>query len=155
MSFNKVLSIDPGGLKLNLAAKFKAQHKTEVKHESEPKQKHGTEEKHTAEPEHQTEVKHEPEKNKHDDKDVKDKVVSEHEGDNSEKEEEVSWVFIISSIVIGNLLLAGIFGGGYIFMKRRKEKLIKDSEDEIGKDIVEKETTSKKDNSPEKEEKEK
>jgi len=143
MSFNKVLSVHGGIQKLDLAARFKAQHKTEVKHESEPKLKHGTEEK------------HEPEKNKHNDKDVKDKVVSEHEGENSEKEEELSWVFIISSIVIGNLLLAGIFGGGYIFMKRRKEKLIKNSEEEIGKDIIEKETTSKKDSPPEKEEKEK
>lgn len=147
MNFDKVLSVKSGMQKLDLAAKFEAQHKTEKKHEPE--------EKHSAVTKQQKEVKHEPEKNKHGDENVKDKAQSEHEDENSEKETEISWFFIISSIVIGNLLLAGIFGGGYIFMKRRKEKLIKDSEEEIGEDIIEKETTSKKDSSPEKEEKEK
>ena len=159
MNFDKLLSVKSGMQKLDLAAKFEAQHKTEKKHEPEEKHtadpKQQKEVKHTADPKQQKEVKHEPEKNKHGDEDVKDKVSSEHEDENSEKEEEISWVFIISSIVIGNLLLAGIFGGGYIFMKRRKEKLIKDSEEEIGEDIIEKETTSKKNSPPEKEEKEK
>ncbi len=143
MNFDKILSVKSGIQKLDLAAKFEAQHKAEVKHKSEPKQKPGTEEKHSAE----------PEKNKNEDKAVKDKVASEHEDENSE-EEEISWVFIISSVVVGNLLLAGIFGGGYIFMKRRKEKLVKDSGEEIGKDIVEKEPVSKKESPPKKEEKE-
>lgn len=147
INFDKVLSVKSGMQKLDLAAKFEAQHNTEKKHEPE--------EKHSADTKQQKEVKHETEKNKHGDENVKDKDPSEHEDENSEKETEISWVFIISSIVIGNLLLAGIFGGGYIFMKRRKEKLIKDSEEEIGENIIEKETTSKKDSSPEKEEKEK
>lgn len=147
MNFDKVLSVKSGMQKLDLAAKFEAQHKTEKKHVPE--------EKHSADTKQQKEVKHETEKNKHGDENVKDKAPSEHEDENSEKETEISWIFIISSIVIGNLLLAGIFGGGYIFMKRRKEKLIKDSEEEIGENIIEKETTSKKDSSPEKEEKEK
>ena len=40
-------------------------------------------------------------------------------------------IFVISAIVIGNLLLAGIVGGGYIYMKRKREKLIDGIDDEL------------------------
>ena len=129
-SFEKVLSIHPTGLNLNLASKFEEQHKRETKHD--------------------TDVKNSPEAKKEKEGDKKDKAGLEYkdykyedkykykEEDNGEgisEEEDINWVFIISSIIIGNVLLAVVFGGGYVFMKRRKEKLIKDLGEEISSDI--------------------
>ena len=109
--FNQILKISGNGIeKLDLAAKFASQHK------SEEKEEHKNQTKHNAEPKHDSNSKIE----KHDVE--KDKDASDHEGESSDEKEETNWVFIISSIVIGNLLLAGTFAGGYIFMKRRKEK---------------------------------
>lgn len=145
MEFDRVLSIKGGLQKLDLASKFKEKHKTEERHEPEEKQKHAKEEK------------HEIEKNEDGNKESDNKALSEHKDESLEKEVGINWVFIISSIIIGNLLLAGILGGGYIFVKRRKEKQIKNAEDEIGggenKDETVKVTESKKDNQPKKEEK--
>lgn len=48
---------------------------------------------------------------------------SEDKDEETKKEIEINWILIITSIVIGNLLLIGLFVGGYVYMKRRKEKL--------------------------------
>ena len=147
MGFDKTLSVKGGLQKLDLASKFKENNKNEVKYE--PKEKNETEENHKAKQNNKTKT------NKSDDNDVKDKASSEHKKENVEEEIGVNWVFIISSIIIGNLLLAGILGGGYIFVKRRKEKQIKNAEDEIGdgENQGKKEAESKKDGQPKKEEK--
>ena len=140
MSFDKILSVEGGAKKLDLAAKFEKQRQTED--ELAKKEKNTKEEK-------------DAEQNKkNSDKPVKRKQTSVDEGD---AVKEINWVFIVSSVVIGNLLLAGILGGGYVFMKRRKEKLIKNAEEEIAgdgnKSKVEKDSESKKDSPPKKEEK--
>ena len=122
MSFNKVLSIKGSMQKLDLAAKFEAQQKPAAT----PKQKE--DKKHSVEPKNENKEKHEP----------KNKDKKESSSDNKEhakEKKENNWTFIISAIVIGNLLLAGMFGGGYIFMKRRKEKLVKNLEDELNEDL--------------------
>lgn len=148
MAFDKPLSVKGGFQKLDLASKFKEQHQSEVKSESK--------EKNEVEAKHESEQKNKTETNKHIDNDVKDKASTEHEKENVE-EIGINWVFIISSIIIGNLLLAGILGGGYVFVKRRKQKMIENAEDEIAeggsKDKAEKGTDSKKDSQPKKEEK--
>lgn len=59
------------------------------------------------------------------------KEVIEHKSDKpdkqkiseDEKESEVNWTLVIISSVIGNLLIVGILGGGYVYMKRRKKKM--------------------------------
>lgn len=113
--FNQILKVSGNGIKkLDLADKYDKQHKTE--------EKHATKEKDTKDAE---------EKNKHSEKNVKNKLLS---GDEENIVKEINWVFIVSSVVIGNLLLAGIMGGGYVFIKRRKEKLIKNAEEAIAED---------------------
>lgn len=136
MWFDKTLSIKGGLQKLDLAANFKKQNKDEIKHKPEEKHKSTKEEK-----------------NKHDEKAVNNKIETEDKEKKSET--EINWAFIIVSVVVGNLLLAGILGGGYIFVKRRKEKMIQNAEEEIGNDEgkAEKEPSSKKDSQPKKEEK--
>jgi len=69
---------------------------------------------------HKKEILHKKEKNAH-----SKKKESEHKKEKVKKESEINWTLIIISIVVGNVLLIGSFVGGYIFMKRRKEKLAK------------------------------
>ena len=51
--------------------------------------------------------------------------------DKHKKETDVNWTVIIVSIVVGNLLIIGFLGGGYIYIKRRKEKMAGNLEEEI------------------------
>lgn len=104
MSFTKVLSVEGGIKKLDLASKFEEPKKHEVKREP----------KHDSTPKEQN--KHLPDKKY----DSLAKKSSEHK--KGEKEEN-NTTFIVSSIVVSNIFLAIILGGGYFFMKRRKEKL--------------------------------
>lgn len=77
----------------------------------------------------------------------KDKV-SKKEMEPKEKEAEVNWTLIIVSTVIGNLLIVAAIAGGYIYIKRRKEKMAQSLENEMDEDdIKEKE---KEDNSEDK-----
>ena len=69
---------------------------------------------------HKKEIPHKKEKNAHSNK--KDSAYKKEE---IKKESEINWTLIIASIVVGNILLLGSFVGGYIFMKRRKEKMAK------------------------------
>ncbi len=69
---------------------------------------------------HKKEIPHNKEKNAD-----SRKKESEHKKEEVKKESEINWTLIIISIVVGNVLLIGSFVGGYIFMKRRKEKLAK------------------------------
>ncbi len=67
------------------------------------------------------------------------KKASEHEKEKTKKEPDINWTVIISSIVVGNILLIGLLGGGYMYMKRRREKMAKalagemDDEVQVGK----------------------
>lgn len=118
LNFDKKLSIEGGMHKLDLAAKFKEQH--------DPVAKGGSTIKNNSEP-----------KNTEANSDEKENNTDEHKKDSKssghEKKEniETNWVLVISATVIGNLLLAGIAGGGYIYMKRKKEKLIAGIDDEL------------------------
>lgn len=48
------------------------------------------------------------------------------------KETDMSWPMIIGLVAIGNVILIIIFGGGYLFLKKRKAKMTKDINDQIG-----------------------
>ena len=128
LSFDKKLSIEGGMQKLDLAAKFKEQHeKQEVpKEEHSPTSKNDSEIQNNVEQTDTVAKSHKKENNI--DEPEKDEKTAEHEGD---KDTEKSLTFVISAIVIVNLLLAGIVGGGYIYMKRKKEKLIASIDDEL------------------------
>lgn len=122
VSFEKTLNTQHSSQKLNLPVKHKEPpiKKETVSHKAKlPQDKH---KKETA--------KHKKEK-KSEAKDHKsDKNKPEDEG-------EINWTVIIISIVVGNLLLIGMFAGGYMYMKRRKEKLaqsIEDMDDDIDKE---------------------
>ena len=143
LNFDKKLSIEGGMHKLDLAAKFKAQHEKQEtsKEEHSSKAKDDSTIKNNAEQKHTIENKDEKEKNT--DEHEKDGKSPEHEG---KENTETNWIFVISAIVIGNLLLAGIVGGGYIYMKRKKEKLIAGIDDELKDEPGKKE---KKQESPE------
>ena len=69
---------------------------------------------------HKKEIPQKKEKNAH-----SNKKESAHKKEEIKKESEINWTLIIASIVVGNILLLGSFVGGYIFMKRRKEKMAK------------------------------
>ena len=135
LSFDKKLSIEGGMQKLDLAAKFKEQHEEE-KPKEEPglASKDNSATKNSVEQKDSAENKNEKEKNI--DEHAKDEKPAEHEGD---KNTETNWIFVISAIVIGNLLLAGLVGGGYVYMKRKKEKLIEGIGDELKQDPSKKE----------------
>ncbi|MDH5599793.1 MAG: transmembrane domain-containing protein, partial [Gammaproteobacteria bacterium] len=59
------------------------------------------------------------------------------------KENEINWTLIIMSIVVGNLLIVGVLGGGYFYLKRRKEKMAASLGDEMDEDSVSHDTGSK------------
>lgn len=121
MSFDKKLSVKGGMQKLDLASKFNKQEKIEKETHSKPK-------KHKAE--------------------INSKTTSgtplEQGSDILNKKAGTNWTFIISAIVAGNIFLLVMFGGGYIFMKRRKEKLSKDLEGELNENLEDKEAPVKK-----------
>lgn len=52
------------------------------------------------------------------------------------KENEINWTVIIASIVMGNLLIIGVLGGGYFYLKKRKEKMSASLEGEMDEDAV-------------------
>ena len=85
---------------------------------------------------HKKEISHKKEKNAR-----SRKKESEHKKEEIKKESEINWILIITSIVIGNVLLIGSFVGGYIFMKRRKEKLAKLLAGEMDDDEAEEDDT--------------
>ena len=59
------------------------------------------------------------------------------------KENEINWTLIIMSIVVGNLLIVGVLGGGYFYLKRRKEKMAASLGDEMDEDSVSHDAGSK------------
>jgi hypothetical protein len=71
-------------------------------------------------------------------KDKNKKIHAKNKPNNKEvvttKENEINWTLIIVSIVIGNLLLAIVLVGGYVYIKRRKAKLAESLNDEVNKD---------------------
>lgn len=105
MSFDKTLSVENKIQELDLAAKFDAQKKSEANDKTN-----------TLDKPKETKAENE---------------LAEEKNKEADEKKENSTVFIISSIVIGNLLLVLIFGGGYVFNKRRKEKLAKSLNDEL------------------------
>lgn len=121
MSFDKKLSVKGGMQKLDLAVKFNKQEKIEKETHSKPK-------KHKAEINSKT----------------KSEAPLEQGSENLNKKTGTNWTFIISAIVAGNIFLIVMFGGGYIFMKRRKEKLSKDLEGELNEGLEDKEEPAKK-----------
>jgi len=122
VSFDKTLSTAHTSEKLNLPVKQKQTTalKEDVTHKTP-----STQDNHKKET-----LKHEKEK-KPEAKDLKsDKNKPEDKG-------EINWTVVIVSIVVGNILLIVLFGGGYMYMKRRKEKLtqsIEDMDGEINKE---------------------
>jgi uncharacterized protein (TIGR03503 family) len=133
LSFDKILSVKGGMQKLDLAAKFK-------------KQEHGSENKPVSEHAKSkvAELKH-PEPDKKDNGHATPSEESEHEKKSAEEDEETNWTFIISAIVIGNLLLTALVGGGFVFIKRRKEKIAKNLEGELEEETSKPEASKKKD----------
>jgi len=65
---------------------------------------------------------------------AKDKSGNKEKVAENKKEKEINWTLIIVSIVIGNLLLAIVLVGGYVYIKRRKAKLAESLNDEVNKD---------------------
>lgn len=116
LSFDKTLSVKAGIHKLDLAEKFKKQEKATPEHVAESKPEH-TKLK-VAEPKHSADDEKAPATSKQGKKDP-------------EKDKGTNWTFVITSIVIGNLLISVLVGGGFIFIKRRKEKLAKGLDDEL------------------------
>lgn len=131
LSFDKKLSIEGGMQKLDLAAKFKEQHEEEKK-----KEERSLASKDNLTTKNSTEQKHIVANN-----DKKEKNIDENEGD---KNTETNWTLVISAIVIGNIILAGIAGGGYIYMKRKKEKLIAGIDDELNDEPNKQESSKEK-----------
>lgn len=127
MSFDKKLSVEGGIKKLDLSRKFEAQQKMEEKNKSDSEQNKPTQEKKSSEKSKESiEKKHESEVEHTEKKDIKSA-----EDEESNAEESHSVTFVIISVVIGNLLLGAILGGGYIFMKRRKEKMAENLSGEL------------------------
>lgn len=110
MSFNKVLSEKEASHKLKLYVEKETPHKKELMDKKEknahPKKKESAHKKEET---------------------IKEEV---------KKESKINWTLIITSIVIGNVLLIGSFVGGYIFIKRRKEKLAKALSGEMDNDNI-------------------
>lgn len=129
LSFDKKLSIEGGIQKLDLAAKFKGQ-------QEELKDKHSPASKDESATKNNVEQKDTVANNDKDNKSV------EHAG---KKNTETNWVFVISAIVIGNLLLGGIVGGVHVYIKRKKEKLIEGIDDELKDEPSKKEAVKKED----------
>lgn len=48
------------------------------------------------------------------------------------KEADMSWPMIIGLVAIGNIFLIIVLGGSYFFLKKRKAKMTKDMQDQIG-----------------------
>jgi len=94
MSLNKVLSTQHGTQKLTLPKKI-------VKQKIEPN--HNVTKKPPAKSQKNT--------------------TSAHDNTKEKKDVEIDWTLIIISIVAANLLLIGLLGGGYAYLKRRKEKM--------------------------------
>ena len=121
MNFNKKLSTESGMKKLDLAAKFEKQEKVEEAHKKEI-QKTTKDEKHDsvskAVEKHTTDKK----KNEND-----KEASSTDEG----KKQEANWTFVVFAIVIGNILLVVLLGGGFVYLKRKKEKMAENLEDEM------------------------
>lgn len=88
-------------------------------------------------PEQKQMVANDPQQASSQEEPAKNEVSAGHEGD-----KETNTTFIISAIVIANLLIAGLVGGGYFYMKRRKDKLIASIGDEL-KDESSKQESSK------------
>ena len=57
----------------------------------------------------------------------------------------MNWTVIIVSIVIGNLLIIGLLGGGFFYIKRRKEKMAEN----LGDEITEADTANSQPDTPE------
>ena len=128
LSFDKKLSIEGGMHKLDLAAKFKGQHEKQEK----LKEEHSAASKYDSAMKNKNENSHavinSNDKEQNINEHAKDGGSTEHEGD---KDAETNWTVVIAAIVIGNLLIAGIGGGGYVYTKRKKEKLIAGIDDEL------------------------
>ena len=146
MSFEKTLSIKGNGLKLDLSSKFDTQNKQVEKseHDTKKEESHASAEKEKVIHEKpKSPQEHKPVEKKADEH-SKEEKKSKHDNSASKESEETDWTFVIAAIVIGNLLLAGIVGGGYIFMKRRKEKIAEKLEGELDEDSSKKESNEKK-----------
>ena len=112
MSFNKVLSDKDGTHKLKLHVKKEIPLKKEIN-------THG--------------------QKKSEGKDVNKKKASDSKEEDIKKKSEMNWTLIIASIVVGNILIIALIGGGYVYMKRRKENLVKALADEMDDDDESKE----------------
>jgi len=111
MSFNRVLSEKESAQKLKLDIK-KEVHNDTKKEEKSDKTKD------------ESKVKAEEEK-------------LENKKEKLKKESEINWTVVIASIVIGNLFLVALIIGGYLYMKRRKEKLANLVEGEMEEEVGE------------------
>ena len=78
-------------------------------------------------------------------KEIKPESKEKTNQDKEEKESEVNWTVIIISIVIGNLLIIGLLGGGFFYIKRRKEKMAEN----LGDEITEADTANSQPDTPE------
>lgn len=113
--FTKVLAAHDSIQKLTLPVKEHNADEHKIKEDISHSKK--TEKKHTEQKKGETLDK------KEDAKEQNDHVKKE--------ENDVNWTLIIISIVAGNLLIVLVLGGGYVFMKRRKEKLAESISDEM------------------------
>jgi len=112
-SFNKMLAVHDSSQKLSLPV-MQGKIKEDLHHEKKTAEKHEIKDKHHANKENK--VEH-----------------------TQKNENDINWTLIIISIVIGNLLIIGVLGGGYIYMKRRKAKMTAELNDEMKEDEVVKE----------------
>lgn len=64
-------------------------------------------------------------------KEQDDKTAENNDGDKEASDKGLNWTFIIIAIVVGNAVLIGSLVGGYLLIKRRKNKLTEDAEDAV------------------------
>ncbi len=117
-SFDKLLSTQHGSGKLSLVVKKQEHHSAEV-------EQHGA----ASQPNN-----HKKEEIKHKKENSHESDVASSNDDDAKKDNDVNWTVIIYSIVAGNIFLIVLVGGGYVYLKRRKNKLRESLEEELKED---------------------
>ena len=114
MSFNKILSSASGGKKLKLSdekdlKELSLKNKDTVKPTGENKKN---------------------DKSENEAQDTEDELPDRIE--TRKKETGISWTNIIGLVAVGNIILFGLLGGVFLYLRKRKNKMTKDMKDEVG-----------------------
>ena len=117
MSFNKMLSSASGAKKLKLS-------------DENDLKEHSLKNKDTVK---STTDNKKDDKTEHEAKGAEDELSDEiAKEEKEEKEAEMSWTNIIGLVAVGNIILFGLLGGGFLYLRKRKDKMTKDVKDGVG-----------------------